>query len=191
MFIFVFMYIYFYRQRALIQSVGILAAILAIGVALSFLCSSVEMALASFGDVQLGKLRAEGKSLLEERAQDNLTEQEYITRQKGIFDMMLLFYKAEELNVPIVIFNNIVNTLIASLLPLAFVRDAKPIVPTLPFIGRPIPFGGAETLTFAITIFVLVLFGEVIPKNSAKNIAWDSCGERSHSSGSWSCCSGR
>jgi len=160
-----FLYVYGFRQRGLVKDELLLFAILAIGVVLSFVCSSVEMALAHFDDKQLATLSDLGKDNLNRRNTNTISQEEFLVAQRNISDIMLLYYRRERLNAPIVIFNNMVNTAIASLLPLALLSSpGAGTPPTLPFGNHPIPFGGDEMFTFALTIISLVLFGEVIPK---------------------------
>jgi CBS domain containing-hemolysin-like protein len=126
------------------------------------------MALASIGERELKMIAAESRQLLVEI--DNIEPAEYARRQLRIARVMDICYSADNLNPPIVIFNSVANTLIASFIPLALLKGTLPMLSVdLPIIGFiAIPGAGTEALTFIATIVFLVIFGEVIPKKLAR-----------------------
>ncbi len=158
------LYVYVVKQAYLVRDSWLMIGVIVLGVALSFLCSSVEMAIASLGESELERIAAEGEQLRQQQA--TLSQSEYIKRQRRILKLMLVYYEAGRLNAPIVIFNNVANILIASFIPLALATaDVRPLHVVLPILGPlSLPWAGSETLTFVVTIFFLVVFGEVVPK---------------------------
>jgi len=164
----VLFYIYVVKQLSLVVDFWVLAGVMFLGILLSFLCSSIEMALASIGERELTRIAAQSRQLLVEI--DIIGPAEYAKRQLKLARVMDICYSANNLNAPIVIFNNVANILIASFIPLALSKGNVPnLTATFAVIGSiAIPGAGTEALTFIATIVFLVIFGEVIPKKLAR-----------------------
>src|SRR6266566_1788754 len=100
-------YIYVIKQADLIANIYVLMAVVLVGMLLAFVCSSIEMAIASLGQEELTQLQAEADQLTAQRPHmDNL---EYIKAQRRVLGTLQIYYEAEMLNAPIVICNNVAN----------------------------------------------------------------------------------
>jgi CBS domain containing-hemolysin-like protein len=123
------MYVYAYSQINLIADSTILLIVLIAGLVVSFLCAAAEMAIASLDQAELETLNVKNQALLEARRRmnqsDHAQQLDYIKRHRQILQIMEIYYSANALNAPIVIFNNIANILIASLLPVALVTGNR------------------------------------------------------------------
>ncbi len=164
----VLFYIYVFRQLGLIDNLWVLSTVVFIGMLFSFLCSSVEMAIASLGQEELTTLQREADGINERRGE--MQQVDFIRAQMRVLGALQIYYEAERLNAPIVICNNVANVVVAAFLPFALTRAAAPpIVAELFGMTLPVPGGGTEALTFFVTLLFIVIVGEIVPKRLGMN----------------------
>ena len=162
------LYAYVIGQTDLIARLDVLLAVIAIGMLFSFLCSSIEMAIASLGQEELQQLQHEADALAGQKAA--MKEPDYIRAQLRVLGALQIYYEAEKLNSPIVICNNIANVVVASFLPFALKAATTPPAAVNVFGWTMSPPGaGTEALTFFLTLVFIVIVGEIIPKRLGMN----------------------
>jgi len=151
------LYVYVIKQADLIASPYILVAVISIGMLFSFVCSSIEMAIASLGQAELSELQQEADRIAARRTE--MDDLEYVKAQMKVLNTLRIYYEAETLNAPIVICNNVANVIVAAFLPLALQASTQPTHwINISLFGPPIPIPGAgtETMTFFLTLFCIL-----------------------------------
>jgi CBS domain containing-hemolysin-like protein len=159
------LYVYVIKQAELVANIYVLTTVISVGMLLSFVCSGIEMAIASLGQAELTQLQEEADQITARQGQ--MARLEYINAQMRVLGTLQIYYEAERLNAPIVICNNVANVVVAAFLPLALKASTQAAHGiAVNFFGLTVlfPGEGTEALTFFLTLFSIVVVGEIIPK---------------------------
>ena len=169
-------YCYVVRQWYLIGHTGILIAVLGIGVLVSFVLSSLEMALATLSADALVQLGNESKQLDDAHDNGRIDAKAHSAGKSRIFDLLNIYYTREDLNPPLTICSNISSVVMTAFAPLAITASITPSPVAIDYasIGSilgchqnctvSLPGAGKETLIFFAVVLLVIIFGEIVPK---------------------------
>lgn len=156
-------YKFVYEQLYLIENFVVLSVIGVLGLLFSFMFSCSEMAITTFDENEL-------RQLSEELENKDLSEKKSRTAHKKNVQLMDIYFEKDTYIPAIVIGNNIANVFLTALIPLAYdaSKEVQELSLPLPFTDPTyileIPGAGTETLTLFSILLLIIIFGEILPK---------------------------